>query len=142
MNIIKLNLYGEGYYSGSSYDETMFLLEEDYKKLGIDLNGEEVCLGELDGKHSEVYGEITVRTIKDEEQESLTFEKNNDGDTLYYHIQEYSDEIDDMLQRVESYIKGIDYLVDIKYRVKKSEAVKIEKFISENIESYRKNQIK
>ena len=33
MNLIEINVYGEGYHSGKSYEETIFLLEEDYKLL-------------------------------------------------------------------------------------------------------------
>ena len=45
MNLVNINVYGEGYYSGSSYEESIFLLEEDYKELGKDLDGIEVHLG-------------------------------------------------------------------------------------------------
>ena len=52
MNLVNINVYGEGYYSGSSYKETIFLLEEDYNSLEEDFDGKIMDLGELDGKHS------------------------------------------------------------------------------------------
>ena len=41
MNLVKINVYGEGYHSGKEYNETIFLLEEDYKLLGEDLQDKE-----------------------------------------------------------------------------------------------------
>lgn len=136
MNLVKLNLYGEAYYSGATYNETIFLLEDDYKALGKDFEGMEISLGELDGKHSEVDGEVDVQVITLNEQEKFKFETDNDGRDLYYELEDYSNDVDDMIKRAKSYIDTLDCLVDIKYRLKKSDATKIEKFISENVKDY------
>ena len=62
MNLVNINVYGGGYYSGSSYEESIFLLEEDYKELGKDLDGIEVYLGELDGNLFLYWGDGSGRS--------------------------------------------------------------------------------
>lgn len=142
MNLISINLYANAYYSGNTYDETIFLLEDDYKKIGTDLNGNRVSVGELDGKHSDVSGEITVEVISEDEQENFKFEVENDGNCLLYEIDEYLNEseqyfgtLDEMIKRANNYIENLDSLVEVKYTVKKSQVSRIEKFILENIKN-------
>ena len=139
MNLIKLNLYGEGYYSGVEYNETIFLLEEDYKRLEHDFNCEEMCLGELDGKHSEVYGEVSVTLIKEENQVDYNFrlDEDNDGDSLYWHLYDNFScpdiNIEEMMQRAYDYINSLDIYVNISFKVRKSQVEKIKKVVSELI---------
>lgn len=133
MNLVNINVYGEGYYSGNSYEETIFLLEEDYKELGKDLDGIEVYLGELDGKHSEVYGEVYVEIITEEMQKTYNFNKNNDGEELYNLIEELSSNSKNMIKRAKKYIETLDSLVDITFTVKKSQVEKIKEVVSELI---------
>ena len=133
MNLVNINVYGEGYYSGSSYEESIFLLEEDYKELGKDLDGIEVYLGELDGKHSEVYGEVYVEIITEEMQKTYNFNKNNDGEELYDLIEELSPNSKNMVRRAKKYIETLDSLIDITFTVKKSQVGKIREVVSELI---------
>ena len=133
MNLVNINVYGGGYYSGSSYEESIFLLEEDYKELGKDLDGIEVYLGELDGKHSEVYGEVYVEIITEEMQKTYNFNKNNDGEKLYDLIEELSPNSKNMIERAKKYIETLDSLVDITFTVKKSQVEKIKEVVLELI---------
>ena len=133
MNLVNINVYGEGYYSGSSYEESIFLLEEDYKELGKDLDGIEVYLGELDGKHSEVYGQVEVEIITEEMQKTYNFNKNNDGEKLYDLIEELSPNSKNMIKRAKKYIETLDSLIDITFTVKKSQVGKIREVVSELI---------
>ena len=133
MNLVNINVYGEGYYSGSSYEESIFLLEEDYKELGKDLDGIEVYLGELDGKHSEVYGQVEVEIITEEMQKTYNFNKNNDGEELYDLIEELSPNSKNMIERAKKYIETLDSLIDITFTVKKSQVGKIREVVSELI---------
>lgn len=126
MELVKLNCYGEAYYSGATYDETIFLLKEDYEKLNWDLSKEEVWLGELDGKHSEVYGDVYVYKISEEEQENYNFETVDDGDCLFNHLiyerEDITEEIiEAMMKRALDYIDTIDSMVEVCYRVRKSQ---------------------
>ena len=133
MNLVNINVYGGGYYSGSSYEESIFLLEEDYKELGKDLDGIEVYLGELDGKHSEVYGQVEVEIITEEMQKTYNFNKNNDGEELYDLIEELSPNSKNMVERAKKYIETLDSLIDITFTVKKSQVGKIREVVSELI---------
>ena len=126
MELVKLSCYGEGYYSGATYYETIFLLKEDYEKLNWDLTKEEVWLGELDGKYSEVYGNVYVREISEEEQEDYNFEEANVGNGLYYHLIETREDVTEeiieaMIKRALDYIDTIDSMVEVYYTVKKSQ---------------------
>lgn len=126
MELVKLSCYGEGYYSGAIYSETIFLLKEDYEKLNWDLSKEEVWLGELDGKYSEVYGNVYVREISEEEQEDYNFEEASVGNGLYYHLIETREDITEeiieaMIKRALDYIDTIDSMVEVCYTVKKSQ---------------------
>lgn len=127
MNLVKLELYAQAFYSGSVCREVIYLLEEDYNKLERDMQGEELCVGELDGKHSEVFGEVEVTVIPEEEQESYTFEEMYEYGTLYYDLFESSDSgdiqektIKEMMQRAKEYIESIDCFVEVTYKVKRS----------------------
>lgn len=111
MNLVCINLYGE--YIENSYEETVFLLEDDYKKLGRDLDGEEIYLGALDGKLSEVYGSIEIEIINKEEQLTYRFDVNNDGKDLYYELKDINSDIDEMIERANNYIESLDRLVDV-----------------------------
>ena len=126
MDLVKLYCYGEAYYSGATYREVIYLLKEDYRKLNWDLTEEEIWLGELDGKHSEVYGDVFISEIKEEEQENYNFETDDDGDCLFNHLiyerEGITEEmIEGMVKRALDYIETIDSLVDVTYRVRKSQ---------------------
>jgi hypothetical protein len=132
MNLVKLDLYGCGYCSGQEYREVIFLLEDDYKSLNEDLNGIKVSLGELDGKHSEVYGKVEVEIVTEEQQQNYNFEYDCDGDDLYYKIEgEYTSEIKEMIKRANKYIASLDSLVTIEFTVKKSKVTEIRKAVNE-----------
>lgn len=131
MNLVKIKVYGEAYYSGKEYSETIFLLEKDYKLLEEDLDGMEIYLGELDGKHSEVFGLIDVTIIPKDKQEEYRFEFENDGDKLYYELKNIDSNIDEMIKRADKYISNIDCLTTISFEVRKSKVEGLEKIINE-----------
>lgn len=126
MDLVKLYCCGEAYYSGATYREVIYLLKEDYRKLNWDLTEEEIWLGELDGKHSEVYGDVFISEIKEEEQENYNFETDDDGDCLFNHLiyerEDITEEIiEAMIKRALDYIDTIDSMVEVCYTVKKSQ---------------------
>ena len=133
MNLVKLNLYGEGYYSGVEYSETIFLLEDDYKSLNKDFDEYEIRLGELDGKYSEVFGGVEVEIISEDKQQLYNFKCDNDGDCLYWELKDYSDNLDNMIKRAENYISELDSLVNVTYTVKKSNLQKINELVNDLI---------
>lgn len=133
MNLIEINVYGSGYHSGKSYDETIFLLEEDYKLLGEDLQDKEIYLGELDGKHSEVMGEIDVDIISEYSQLNYNFEVSNDGDTLYWELNELTNNLSEMIEKANKYISTIDSMTTVSFNVRKSQVEKVNSIVNEFI---------
>ena len=126
MELVKLSCYGVVYCGEVIYNETIFLLKEDYEKLNWDLTKEKVWLGELNGKHSEVYGNVYVREISEEEQEDYNFEEASVGNGLYYHLIETREDVTEemieaMIKRALDYIDTIDSMVEVYYTVKKSQ---------------------
>ena len=60
MELVNVNLYAEGYYSGATYEDNIWIKESSYEKLR-DIFPTEISCGELDGKHSEVMGEVEIQ---------------------------------------------------------------------------------
>ncbi|MBD5589273.1 hypothetical protein [Clostridium botulinum] len=135
MNLVKLNLYGEAYYSGQEYNETIFLLEGDYLKLEQDFNGMEISLGELDGKHSEVYGEVEVEYISEEKQLDYKYNTCDDGECLYWELYESAHDmkLEEMIKRTNDYINNLDSLVEVTYTIRKSQVKKLNDWIDNNL---------
>ncbi|EQC1535597.1 hypothetical protein ACY1J9_001428 [Clostridium botulinum] len=137
MNLVNINVYGESYYSGVEYRETIFLLEEDYIKLEQDFNGMEIGLGELDGKHSEVFGEVEVEYITEEKQLDYKYNTYNDGESLYWELYEaaYDKKIklEEMVSRANDYINNLDSLVEVTHTVRKSQVKKLNDWIDNNL---------
>ena len=136
MNLIKINVYGEGYHSGAEYNETIFLLEEDYKLLSENLQDKEIYLGELDGKHSEVMGEIDVEIISEACQLNYDFGVSDDGDTLYWELNELTDNLKSMIERANKYISTIDSMTTISFNVRKSQVKTVKEIVNEFITNY------
>lgn len=86
---MKLSVDRTAYYSGATYYEEVFLPLSVWEEIEdeIDLK---VCLGELDGKHSDVSGEIEVELFDENELKSY-IATNNDGENLFEHVYEYLD---------------------------------------------------
>lgn len=133
MRIVELYVGYQAYYSGAEYDEYVYLLEDDYCKLGVDLEDEEVYLGELDGKHSECIGEIEVTFIDECEQDNYMYKTYSDGDSLFEKICDYkdSDIIIDMVSRAKSYINELDSYEILEVKLKKSNIDKVVEFINQ-----------
>ena len=128
MNLVKLSLYARGCYSGIEYNEVVFMLEEDYKTLGIDLEGMEVCIGEVDGENSKVSGNIKVAILEESEQEYYNYDNMCDGTHLICEIYDMAetkgigeDVVREMLVRADEYIDELDSIVEVSYNVKKSQ---------------------
>ncbi|EQB4340947.1 hypothetical protein ACYJ2U_001665 [Clostridium botulinum] len=138
MNLVNINVYGEAYYSGVEYRETIFLLEEDYIKLEKDFNRMEIGLGELDGKHSEVFGEVEVEYITEEKQLDYRYNfYDDDGDRLYWELfnvaYDKKMKLEEMIERSNDYISNLDSLIDVTHTVRKSQVKKLNDWIYNNL---------
>ena len=139
MNLVKLNLYARGCYSGTEYNETVFMLEEDYKTLGIDLEGLEVYVGKLEGEYSDTSGSIETTIIEEGNQEDYNYENMNEGIFLIYEIYNIAkakgiskEVVKEMIVRADEYIDSLDSIVEVTYKVKKSQVKHLDR-VFENL---------
>ena len=87
---IRLSIDVEGYWSGSTYYEEVFLPKEVWEEIKDSIQMHTYIHG-LDGKHSEVKAEIDVDDWT-EEQLIRYSPQSNDGENLFDHVYEYLDE--------------------------------------------------
>lgn len=141
MDIVKLNVYAEAYYSGTTYEEDVVISKNLYEKIKTELdeydsdnneNARGVYVGELDGKHSEVEGDLSVKVYSEDEVTDCSWDLNEDGDMLYYKIKDICDEkdldLDKDIENVKEYLKNVDSYVEICIRTKKSNVDKIKEY--------------
>lgn len=141
MDIVKLNVYAEAYYSGATYEEDVVISKSLYEKIKTELdeydsenneNARGVYVGELDGKHSEVEGDLSVEVYSEEEIADCSWDLNEDGDCLYYKVKDICDEndldLDADIKSVQNYLKNVDSYVEISLTVKKSNVDKIKEY--------------
>ena len=141
MDIVRLNVYAEAYYSGATYEEDVVISKSLYEKIKTELdeydsenndNARGIYVGELDGKHSEVEGDLSVGIYSEDEIADCSWDLNEDGDSLYYKGKDICDEkdldLDKDIENVEEYLKNIDSYVEIYIRTKKSNADKIKEY--------------
>jgi hypothetical protein len=88
---IKLSIDVEGYYSGSTYYEEVFLPKEVWEEIKDNIQMH-TYIYELDGKHSEVKANIEVDDYSESHLSIYQPRHSNDGEDLFYHIYEYLDE--------------------------------------------------
>lgn len=141
MDIVKLNVYAEAYYSGATYEEDVVISKNLYEKIKTELdeydsenneNASGIYVGELDGKHSEVEGDLSVEIYSEGEVGDYSWDLNEDGDNLYYKVKDICDEknldLDKDIENVKEYLKNIDSYVEICIRTKKSNVDKIKEY--------------
>lgn len=66
MEVLKLSVDYDGYYGGDVHEYCLLPVEWNglyANKLELGIHEREIYLGEIEGKHSEVYGDLTVETI-------------------------------------------------------------------------------
>ena len=139
MNLVKINLYAIGYYSKAIYDEVIYLLEEDYKKLNVDLYAENFTICDLDGKYSETDGDLYIEIINEDMQENYNFKKGNtDDNVVRYRLEDKYEEdtIREMIRKAKDYIDNLDSLADVKFEVKKSQVKEIIEYLDKTLVCY------
>lgn len=127
MEFVRVSVYAEGYYSGQTYEEAVYITKDFYDMAKDSIDGISIYVYELDGKHSEVEGEVEVEVFdssRDLELERIEI-KNDDGERLWYQMEEIAKEhgvdLDENQDSVLEYLKTIDSYVDVSYRIKKSQ---------------------
>ena len=129
MNVVNLCFSAEGYYSGQIYEENVTISEELYEKIKDKVVSMDVYIYGLDGKHSEVLGEIDVQPCEEKDIPKWWAESKCDGETFREQLYRICDDLNLDLNAdeitVEDYIKSLDYQVEVTVMVKKSNKDKL-----------------
>lgn len=142
MEVVKIDLYAEAYYSGAEYKEDLVISKDLYEKIKDDLDkydydkhdddAESIYVGELDGKHSEVFGYVGFVGYSEKEIKERDWDLNKDGDYLYYEVEDICKaknlDLDTDIKAVKEYLSNIDSVITITIKTKKSNADKIREF--------------
>lgn len=133
MDVVNLCFYAEGYYSGSTYEENITVSKEFYEKIKDKVEEMEVCVYELDGKHSTTYGNIEIQSYNEEDIIDWWEETENDGSVFYDELSWICGylnlDLDKEIKEVEEYIDSLDTYEKIEIRVKKSQMDKLVEFM-------------
>lgn len=134
---IELSIYAEGYYSGASYKETVFLTKELWDKIKDDFKTT-FYIYELDGKHSEIETKLDVNEYTEEELKKYRVEYDDSGDILYLEvfytlkniIQEKKDgEIEDLLINLKKEVDNFNQQISINLSIKKEDLKDLNNFL-------------
>ena len=155
--LIELNLYAVGHYSGAEYNEVVFITPQDFVKYfgsGQDTDaetfdeyvkelwdGRELSVGELDGKHSDVYGEVEVDFWDANRIAEYWEQPSNDGDRLLdkigYEIvpdsmqyKKRREILEEIQQHVKDVVESIGTKVTISCKVPKDKVKELETFVA------------
>lgn len=133
MKLVNVNLYACGYYSKSEYEDNIWIKKSSYEKLK-DIFPKEISCGELDGKHSEIMGDVEVQDEwkTDEEYSSAGISKC-DGDFLKYSLMDLYDENNlnwnDEQKEIEEYFDRLDVYEDVTIRIPLSKKEELMEFV-------------
>ena len=132
MNVVNLCFYATGYYSGREYEENVTISEEMYEKIKDKIDNMEVYIADLDGKYSEILGEIDIQPCEESEIADWYSETKNDGESFWERLQEICQnkglDIVKDVEEVEKFIKSLDFCVEVTLRIRKSKVDELKPF--------------
>ena len=85
---VRISASAEGYYSGQVYEEEVFLPVEVWNEIEAEFETE-ICVSELDGKHSEVPAEVETKVFASNELETYIHPAGSGEELLAQHIYEH-----------------------------------------------------
>lgn len=133
MELVNVNLYACGYYSDSEYEDNIWIKKSSYEQLK-DVFPKEIGCGELDGKYSEVIGNVE---IQDEWETDEDYAKAGvaecDGDYLEWELKDLykSNNIDwDSEQKeIKEYFNNLDVWEKVTVSIPSSKKSELMRFI-------------
>lgn len=133
MDLVNVCLYAEAYYSGAEYEENIWIKKSSYEKLMDDFP-EEISCGELDGKYSEVIGEVSIQdNWKTDEEYAKAGTAKCDGDylkdELKYLYKSNNLNWEEEQQEIEEYFNNLDVWEDITVSIPASKVGKLLSFV-------------
>lgn len=133
MELVNVNLFAEAYYSGITYEDNIWIKKTSYEKL-MSVFPEEISCGELDGKHSEVMGEVEVQDYSyTDEYYAKNADITNDGDYLELSLRDLYesnglDWVEEQKEIIE-YLSYLDLYEEVTVSVPHSKVEELMKFV-------------
>lgn len=133
MELVNVCLFAEGYYSESTYEDNIWIKKSSYEKLK-DIFPTEIGCGELDGKFSEVMGNVEIQddweTDTDYAQAGVS---KCDGDYLKWKLKDlYKDNNIDWnseQKEIKEYFDNLDVWEEVTVSVPSSKRSELMKFV-------------
>jgi hypothetical protein len=146
MELVLVSVYGCGYYSDNEYEESIWLTKETFDKIVDDIPSE-ISLGELDGKHSQVFGDVEWEDFSEKNilHKPNPFDLVADGTSLEEKIWDVLDKnginYSEEKKKIYNYINSLDYLVRYERFVPKSQYENVNEAVKEALSRDYKNDI-
>ena len=133
MELVNINLFAEAYYSGRTYEDNIWIKKSSYEKL-MGVFPKEISCGELDGKYSEVIGEVEVQDYSHTDE---YYAKNadivHDGDYLEWSLRDLyeSNGLDwvEEQKEINEYLSHLDLYEEVTVSVPHSKVKELMKFV-------------
>lgn len=97
-----------------------------------DIAALKLYVSDLDGKHSEVLGEVGLQHFTEEEAEDMEWAVDNDGDMLYEALKKvfaaHGKDLDMEIDAAECFVQSLNSFVEIPVRVRKSQVETVREF--------------
>lgn len=133
MRLINISLYAEGYYSGSTYEENRWIKADSYEKIKDDLP-EEIYCGELDGKYSEVCGDVEIQDWFETDEDLIkSGDGACDGQRLRYKMVEIYEkhnlDFQSEEKEIEDFLNSLDRCVEVTVNIPLSKKDKLHEYV-------------
>ena len=133
MELVKVCVYAEAYYSESTYEDEIWIKKSSYEKLK-NIFPTEIYCGELDGKYSEVMGEIEIQNDCHTDEEYAKAGKSKcDGDYLECSLRDLyeNNNIDWEAEQkeIDNYFDSLDIWEDVRISVPSSKRKELMEFV-------------
>ena len=133
MELVNVNLYACGYYSDSEYEDNIWIKKSSYEQLK-DIFPKEISCGELDGKYSEVMGDVEIqddwKTDSDYAQAGVS---ECDGDYLERELKDlFKDnniDWDSEQKEIKEYFDNLDVWEEVTVSIPSSKRSELMKFV-------------
>lgn len=133
MELVNINLFAEGYYSGRTYEDNIWIKKSSYEKL-MDVFPEEISCGELDGKYSEVMGRVEVQDCSyTDEYYAKNADIAHDGDYLESSLWDLYElnglDWEEEQKEITEYLRHLDLYEEVTVSVPHSKVEELMKFV-------------
>ena len=133
MELVNIKLFAEGYYSGRTYEDNIWIKRSSYEKL-MDVFPEEISCGELDGKYSEVMGKVEVQDYSyTDEYYAKNADIAHDGDYLELSLWDLYElnglDWEEEQKEITEYLRHLDLYEGVTVSVPHSKVEELMKFV-------------